>query len=119
MHASWFGSLRPTGYKVAARVSIVPRQRAPLGRVIPTATSWGRSAVVRCVSMTSCTYPKAVMRGWVMEPVANFHAARTDKRRIHRLGPICVKTPPMAPRSCSRYGKDVAAKTQDQKACRQ
>jgi hypothetical protein len=35
MHAPWFGSLRPTGYKVAARVSIVPRQRAPLGRVIP------------------------------------------------------------------------------------
>ena len=38
MRASWFGSLRPTGYKVAARVPRA-RQRAPLGCVIPTTTS--------------------------------------------------------------------------------
>jgi len=38
MRASWFGSLRPTGYKVAARVSRA-RQRTPLGRVIPTTSS--------------------------------------------------------------------------------
>jgi hypothetical protein len=35
MRASWFGSLRPTGYKVAARVPRA-RQRAPLECVIPT-----------------------------------------------------------------------------------
>ena len=38
MRASWFGSLRPTGYKVAARVPRA-RQRAPLGCVIPTTNS--------------------------------------------------------------------------------
>src|SRR5712672_3080628 len=38
MRASWFGSLRPTGYKVAARAPRA-RQRAPLGCVIPTTTS--------------------------------------------------------------------------------
>jgi hypothetical protein len=38
MRASWLGSQRPTGYKVVAR-TLVPRQRAPLGHVIPTTTS--------------------------------------------------------------------------------
>ena len=47
MRASWFGSLRPTGYKVAAQV--VPRQRAPLGRVIPTTTS-----VPPCSGLSRC-----------------------------------------------------------------
>ena len=38
MDASWSGRYEPTGYKVAARVPRA-RQRAPLGRVIPTTTS--------------------------------------------------------------------------------
>src|SRR5262249_13083123 len=38
MDASWSGRYGPTGYKVAARVPRA-RQRAPLGRVIPTTTS--------------------------------------------------------------------------------
>ena len=38
MNASWFGSLRPTGYKVVARVPRA-RQRAPLEHVIPTTPS--------------------------------------------------------------------------------
>src|SRR5271169_1284309 len=38
MRASWFGSQRPTGYKVVAR-TLVPRQRAPLEHVIPTTPS--------------------------------------------------------------------------------
>ena len=36
--ASWSGSLRPTEYKVAARL-FVRQQRAPLDIVIPTTTS--------------------------------------------------------------------------------
>jgi hypothetical protein len=48
MRASWFGSLRPTGYKVAARVPRA-RQRAPLGCVIPTTTS-----VPRCSGLSRC-----------------------------------------------------------------
>jgi hypothetical protein len=36
--ASWSGSLRPTEYKVAARM-FVRDKRAPLDRVIPTTTS--------------------------------------------------------------------------------
>src|SRR6266446_6013469 len=38
MHASWFGSYDPPDTRLR-RESIVPRQRAPLGRVIPTTTS--------------------------------------------------------------------------------
>ena len=48
MCASWFGSLRPTGYKVAARVPRA-RQRAPLGCVIPTTTS-----VPPCSGLSRC-----------------------------------------------------------------
>jgi hypothetical protein len=48
MRASWFGSLRPTGYKVAARVPRA-RQRAPLGCVIPTTTS-----VPPCSGLSRC-----------------------------------------------------------------
>ena len=46
--ASWSGSLRPTEYKVAARL-FVRHKRAPLDIVIPTTTS-----VLPCSELSRC-----------------------------------------------------------------
>jgi hypothetical protein len=46
--ASWFGSLRPTEYKVAARM-FVRDKRAPLDLVIPITTS-----VLPCSELSRC-----------------------------------------------------------------
>src|SRR6516162_10588479 len=82
MRASWFGSLRPTGYKVAARVPRA-RQRAPLGCVIPTTTSVPPcSGLSRCGLETTERAATAERRPTLTAPVrAGLHHVRVGAKK--------------------------------------
>jgi hypothetical protein len=112
MHASWFGSLRPTEYKVAARVPRAPTAsspRTPSSRPPPTCRraqgcqgtawkrrSWGGRSTRRPALTASCARrpPRCVGRGEETGfQIEQRNRSRKQEREIAALKPLDNEEP--------------------------